>query len=63
MPQAQRQFHIWTEAGSLLLIVPFYLYLANQKYTPPPIRNILYVLAATTAAVDGWLLYKWLQAE
>ena len=60
MPKAERQLHIWTEAGALLLAVPFYVYLARQPYMPKNMSTLLYGLAATTVAVDGWLLYRWL---
>lgn len=55
----QRLVHVTTEAASILVYVPFLVWLSYQKKLPPWARRLSLVLGVAALVVDGGLLLRW----
>lgn len=64
IPAGQRSIHVSTEAISVLLMAPFFVWLAtrNRPLTEAE-KRLLLTAAAGSVIVDGWLLYRFAQLE
>lgn len=62
LPAQRRDFHVVTQALSVLVLAPFLIYLATRKRELKPWeRNGLIVAGVACIVVDGWLLYRYTQ--
>lgn len=59
MPKEERTLHMVTEAFSVGLMVPYYIYLANKASTALVDKWILRFFAIAGLIVDGYLWVKW----
>lgn len=58
MPQADKEFHIFTEALSVLVAAPLLWHIGAQQANPNN-RLVLQGMAVILVLVDGYLLTKW----
>ena len=62
VPEQQRILHIASEAGAVGVAAPFLWWASNQTQDARA-RAGLRALALATLAIDGWLLWQWLERE
>ena len=58
MPVAEKNFHIATEAASVFILVPLFIWIALNQ-TNKTYMVILLIIAISCIIVDGYLLLKY----